>query len=291
MRYVQLRAFHYVAITGGFSRAAEVLHLTQPAISDQVRNLEIEYDVRLFNREKKQITLSESGKKLFEITRRMFEVENEALALLSESQTIKSGRLSIGADSTFHITDILAQFRKEYPDIFISVSGGNTETVIESLNNYEADVGVGVLSEIPNERDYDVVNLGTTPITAFTSIESEFSNLKSVRMKELAKLPLVMREQKSKTRAKFQELADKLGIEVSIQIEAEGREAVREIVASSGGIGIVSEAEFGRDPRFVKIPITDAELVMDEAIICLSKRKESRLIRAFMQVANNFVAG
>ncbi len=289
VRYVQLRAFHYVAVTGGFSRAAELLHLTQPAISDQVRNLEIEYDVRLFNREKKQITLSESGRKLFDITRRMFEIENEALELLSQSQAMKSGQLSIAADSTYHITEIIEQFRREYPNIFVSVSGGNTEAVIDSLNNYEADVGVGLLSEIPNSREFDVISLGSTPIIAFAAVHSDYGSLKSVRIRDLAKIPLVMRESGSKTRFKVEELADKNGVDLQISIEAQGREAVRELVASSGGVGIVSEAEFGKDSRFVKIPISGAKLVMDEAIISLSKRKDSRLIRAFMRVAKNFL--
>ena len=61
MRYVQLRAFHYVAISGGFSRAAEALRLTQPAISDQVRKLEEQYDIILFNRHKRQISLTGAG--------------------------------------------------------------------------------------------------------------------------------------------------------------------------------------------------------------------------------------
>ena len=73
MRYVQLRAFHNVAIHGGFSRAAEALCLTQPAISDQVRKLEEEYDVLLFDRKKKQVTVTAFGKKLLEITHRLFD--------------------------------------------------------------------------------------------------------------------------------------------------------------------------------------------------------------------------
>ena len=66
MRYVQLRAFHNVAIHGGFSRAAEALFLTQPAISDQIRKLEEQYDVLLFNRHKKQVKLTTAGEALLE---------------------------------------------------------------------------------------------------------------------------------------------------------------------------------------------------------------------------------
>ena len=92
MRYVQLRAFHNVAIHGGFSRAAEALSLTQPAVSDQVRKLESEYDVLLFSRQKKQITLTDFGKKLLEITHRMFDVEDQAHVLLSESRALGSAQ-------------------------------------------------------------------------------------------------------------------------------------------------------------------------------------------------------
>ena len=74
MRHAQLRAFHNVAVHGGFSRAADAMNLTQPALSDQVRKLEAEYDVRLFDRTRKQIAITEAGTRLLEITRRLFEV-------------------------------------------------------------------------------------------------------------------------------------------------------------------------------------------------------------------------
>ena len=288
MRYVQLRAFHYVAISGGFSRAAETLHLTQPAISDQVRKLETEYDVRLFNRDKKQISLTPAGEKLFDITRRLFEVEEQAMELLSETRSVKSGKLAIIADSAHHVTDIIEPFREKYPDVFISIQGGNTEKVIASLASYEADIGV--LGDIPTGREYEVLKLSSTPIVAFVRAESEISKLESIKIQSLAKLPLVLREPGSKTRENFEKFAANSGIDLQVKIEAEGREAVREIVASGEGVGIVSESEFGKDPRFVKIPISNANMIMDEALISLRERQESRLIRAFMQVARQVVA-
>lgn len=72
MRHTQLRAFHHVAITGGFTRAAEVMHLTQPAVSDQVRKLEQEYDTRLFERHKSSVELTAQGHRLLDITHRFF---------------------------------------------------------------------------------------------------------------------------------------------------------------------------------------------------------------------------
>nr|WP_306265609.1 LysR substrate-binding domain-containing protein [Pararhizobium sp. IMCC3301] len=283
MRYVQLRAFHYVATHGGFSRAAEALHLTQPAISDQVRKLESEYDVRLFNRNRKQVTVTSAGQKLLELTRRMFEVESQALELLSESRALKSGRLNIMADSAHHMLDILGSFRINYPDIFVSIRVGNSEAVIDALNTYEADIGI--LGDVPEGRDFEVVHLNSTPIIAFAPKTSNFASKASISFSELAKMPLVLREKGSKTRAKLEEFASANNIKLEVRIEAEGREAVREIVAAGAGVGVVSEAEFGGDHRLCKIMIKDANITMDEALICLRERLDSKLIRTFMPFA------
>jgi LysR family transcriptional regulator, low CO2-responsive transcriptional regulator len=289
MRYVQLRAFHYVAICGGFSRAAEELYLTQPAISDQVRKLEEEYDVLLFNRHKKQVVLTPIGDRLLEITRRLFDNEQQALELLSESRALRSGTLRIVADSAHHLLHTLAHFREKHPGVRISVRSGNTETVIESLYRYEADIGV--LGEVPAGRDFEYVKLNSTPIIAFVSARHPLAGRRSLALGDLAGLPLVMRERGSKTRKKLEEAAAAAGVDLQPAIEAEGREAVREIVASGAGIGFVSAAEFGEDARLVPIEIEGADaLPMDEALICLRDRRSGKLVQAFFDIARGFAA-
>ena len=201
MRYVQLRAFHNVAVHGGFSRAAEALHLTQPAISDQVRKLEVEYDIRLFDRQRKQIRVTDAGKKLLEITYRLFEVEQQALDYLSETQTLRTGQLNIVADAAHHILHVLTPFRRSNPGVFISVHGGNTETAIERLQSYEADIGV--VGDVPANREFETVKLNSSPIVAFTARTGPLSKQKSTTFKELMRHPLVLRETGSKTRAKL----------------------------------------------------------------------------------------
>lgn len=285
MRYVQLRAFHHVAICGGFSRAAEMLFLTQPAISDQVRKLEEEYDILLFNRHKKQVTLTEAGHRLLEITRRMFDVEQQALELLSESRALRAGTLRIVADAAHHLLHVLGRFRQIYPGIRILLQAGNTESVIGSLYSYEADIGV--LGEVPKSRDFEVVRLNSTPIVAFVATNHPLAQRASLSLPELADLPLVMRERGSKTRQKLEERAGETGIQLRPTIEAEGREAVREIVASGGGVGFVSAAEFGQDGRLARIPIDAPEMLMDEALICLRERSGGKLVQVFLEIARS----
>lgn len=289
MRYVQLRAFHHVAVCGGFSRAAEELGLTQPAMSDQVRKLEEEYDVLLFNRHKKQVFLTPQGEKLLEITRRMFDNEHQALELLSEQRALRSGTLRIMADSAHHLLHILASFRERYPGVRISVRAGNTESVLAALSAYEADIGV--LGDVPESRDLNALRLNVTPIVAFSALTHPAAKRPSLRLADLETLPLVLRENGSKTRRKLEDAANAAGLSLIPAIEAEGREAVREIVASGAGIGFVSEAEFGADARLVRIPLEDAgNLTMEEALVCLRERKGGKLIQAFFQIARELTA-
>jgi aminoethylphosphonate catabolism LysR family transcriptional regulator len=285
MRYVQLRAFHHVAVHGGFSRAAEAMFLTQPAVSDQVRKLEEEYDVLLFNRHKKQVTLTEAGQRLLEITRRMFDIEQQALELLSESRALRSGTLRIVADAAHHMLHILTRFRETYPGISISLQSGNTETVVSNLYSYEADIGV--LGGAPSGRDFELVRLNATPIVAFVAADHHLATRTSLTIAELAREPLVMRERGSKTRQKLEERAAELGIELRPAIEAEGREAVREIVAAGGGVGFVSAAEFGQEGRLVRIPIDGPEMLMEESLICLKERAGGKLVSAFIETARS----
>jgi len=283
MRYVQLRAFHYVAVSGGFSRAADKLNLTQPAISDQVRKLEAEYDIRLFNRQKKQVQLTEKGKILLDMTHRMFDVENQALEFLSESLAEHAGTLRIIADSAHHMTQVLAQFRHEFPEVFVSVSSGNSDQVVEQLNRYEADIGV--LGILPDARNHEVVKLDSSPIVAFAPVDSAYAQKTSVSMKQLANWPLVLRENGSRTRSQLEQQAATTGVVLTASIEAEGREAVRLIVSDGGGVGVVSEAEFGQHQGLAKIPIHDMQMTMNESIICLRERRHSKLIQGFMALA------
>lgn len=284
MRYVQLRAFHHVAISGGFSRAAEQLRLTQPAISDQVRGLEQAYDILLFDRKRRQVRLTQAGERLLDITRRLFDTEQQALELLSESRALRAGHLRIVADAAHHLLGVLAAFREKHPGVRVTIRAGNTESVVANLQSYDADIGI--LGEVPLGREFEVVELNSTPIIAFAAKGHPAARRRSMSFAELLDYPLILREEGSKTRKKLEEGAALAGASLPPSVEAEGREAVREIVASGAGIGFVSRAEFGDDPRLVAITIEGPVMLMDEAMICLKERAGGKLVSAFFEIAS-----
>jgi aminoethylphosphonate catabolism LysR family transcriptional regulator len=283
MRYSQLKAFHDVALHGGFSRAAEVVRQAQPALSEHVRRLEQDYDVLLFHRDRKHVRLTPTGEDLFVLTKRLFEVEHQIGDFLSESRAALDGTLRIIVDSAHHVTDTLRRFQGRHPHVFVSLRTGNTEDVLSALRTYDAEIGI--IGSVGPGREFDVLDLGATPIIAIAARGYVPAGTRPLSLRELAAYPLVFREQGSKTRQKLEEEAARQRVVLTPAIEVEGREAMREVVAAGAGIGFLSEAEFGDDARLVKVALRDVEMAMSETMVYLAQRRDLRLIRAFMDLA------
>ena len=240
----------------------------------------------LFHRERKRVHLTQAGENLFRLTKHYFEIEQQIAEFMSETRTAVDGTLRIIADSAHHVTDILSAFRKRYPDVVVSLRTGNSDEVLEELRAFNAEVGVA--GSLSPGKDMATLNLGDTPIIAFAARGLLPPDQTSVTLRELAGLPLIFRETGSKTRQKLEVAATDKGVILTPAIEAEGRETVREVVASGAGVGFVSEAEFGHDERLVKITLEDMDLRMDESIVHLAQRAEVKVIRAFMEFARTF---
>ena len=281
MRHGQLRAFHFVALHGGFSRAARALNISQPSVSDQVRQLEQQHDTLLFHREARQVRMTQTGEALFRLTSEMFEVEDRIRTLFDESRAQLSGTLRIVADAALHITDAVRQFRFSHPNVLVSIRTGNTEDLLKRLRSYEADVGV--VGSKMEAQDFDSVDLGRSPILALVAKGYLPAGEGSLSFADLPKHPLIFREAGSRTRARVEDEAARFKITLSPVIEVEGREALREMVASGAGIGFVSEAEFGHDQRLSAVPFKDVALGMSESLVTLSARRDVPMIRSFLR--------
>ncbi len=283
MRHSQLRAFHQVALLGGFSRAAEALGLTQPAVSEQVRKLEQDHDTLLFHRDRRQVRLTEAGAALLRLTRPYFEAEAQIAEHLSQSGAAVAGELRVIADAAHHVTGLLRQVRARYPQITITLRGGNTGEILDELRAYNAEIGV--MGDVAPGADMDAIPLGGSEIVAFAGAGLLPPSTSALPLADLLRLPLVFRESGSKTRQKIEEEAARQGLRLVPAMVAEGREAVRELVASGAGIGFVSRAEMGADDRLHPIRIEGTALRMEETLVCLSQRRDVRLIRAVMEMA------
>ncbi|MDE3027992.1 MAG: LysR family transcriptional regulator [Paracoccaceae bacterium] len=283
MRYTQIRAFHQVAVHGGFSRAARQTGQSQPTLSDQVRRLEQDYDVLLFRRDGRRVQLTEAGEALHQMTKRFFDVEDQIAQQLSQSRAVLSGNLRIMADSAIHVVPTLAAFRRRYPQVLVQVRAGNSAQVLESLRNY--DVEFGVLGSLEPTPDLDIHGLGATPIVAISSAGLGLAIPEVVTFEELAHVPLVFRERGSQTRLRVETEARRQGVTLRPALEVTGREAMREVVGTGLGVGFISDAEIGHDPRIRRHRLDVPALVMTESLINLTARCDLPLIRAFLREA------
>ena len=279
MRHAQLKAFHAVAVHGGFSRAAEALGLTQPAVSDHVRKLEESYGVQLFTRAPAGVSLTDMGRKLFAIAERLFEAETEAVELLSRGRTLEEGQITIGADAASHILPEIARFRLKHPKLSVRLVTGNSAQLLRRLEDFSIDIAV--TAERPSEPSFLARRLRSDRLVAVVQRSSRLSRLKQVAFAELVKLPLILREEGSMTRRLLLEEAALRGLTLSGTIEIESREAAREAAAQGLGLAIMSQGELVPDGRLAVLAIPDWQTEMEEWMICLRSRSALHVIRSF----------
>lgn len=289
INHAHLRAFNAVAIHGSYTRAAEVLHVSQPTLSAHVKELEQRYSIKLFERRGRGVELTEFGKSVLAITQRLFQTELEVEELLISARELVTGQLRVGADSPYHIIPILALFHGRYPGIHISISFGNSDQLQKSLISSKCDVAV--LPNIPTDDErVHAVALSPDQLVVFVNQSHPWAKRRSIRLEELKDQRLILREAGSNTRALFVNALEQNGVRIDDVMEIGSREGVREAVAAGLGVGVVSESEFGCDSRLHALHVGDAKLEDVEYVACLRGRRNMRVVSAFFDLLQDFVA-
>jgi len=288
MTHAQLKAFHAVAQSGGFSKAGEKLSLTQPAISDHIAKLEQTCGTQLFIRTRREAALTEFGRRLFGLTERLFETETQIEELVSRARKLEEGNLTVGADAAVHILPLISSFRERYPGVAVKLFGGNSAVLLERLDRFEIDFAVASIQ--PTEARYGMLLLRENRLVALASKKAPL-RAKSIDLATLTKHPIVLREQGSMTRTLFLDEIARRKLSLSSVTEIDSREAVSEAVAQGLGIGIVSESEIVPDSRMQQIIIADWNVVMREWLVWLAARSELKLLAAFLDIARGREVG
>ncbi|QFU01144.1 HTH-type transcriptional activator CmpR [Halomonas sp. THAF5a] len=282
LSHAQLRAFHAVAVHGSFTRAAERLCLSQPAVSDQVRKLEERFGVSLLRRSRRTVALTDLGERLLGITQRLFAAADEAESLLAGARDLQSGKLTLAVDSSMHVRRFIARFQARHPGVRFQLMTGNTDAALSRLFEHRADFAV--LGRTVEDPRLLSVELSRAPLIAFVPTDHPWARWRSIRLADLARAPLVLRERGSMTRQGLEAELRAAGMALTPAIEAEGREAVFELVAAGLGVGIVSAAEAGHHPDMHRLAIEDSGHCMTETLVCLRQQSERRLVAAFLEV-------
>lgn len=280
-----LRSFHYVALQGSFSRAARVMNVTQPTLSQQVKLLEQTYGLRLLERTGRGVQPTTIGKALFEVTHRLFEIEQEAAELLTGAKRLTSGRILIGADGPFHVVPLIRRFQQLHPGPEVNLSLGNSTAVLADLLSTKLDVVL--VADLPGDSRLFAVPLRRDPVLALLPAGHALARRRALQLQDLSGELLIMREFGSVTRKVVERGFAEADLVPGRMMEIGSREAVREAVAAGIGIGFVSASETMPDPRVALLPIHGVRMDIDEYAVCLRERRNLATVKAFLQVAQD----
>jgi aminoethylphosphonate catabolism LysR family transcriptional regulator len=282
VNFNQLRSFYAVAQEMSFTKAAKLLHVGQPTLTVQVRALEERYGVELFLRSARGLQLSSTGEALFSIAKQIFLHEEQAVELLRSTNGQVAGQLRVGTVGPYFVMKLLAQFRHAFPLVQVRLDSDNSEGVMRKILDSVTDVAItGNCIEDP--RLY-ACRLGSHEVRIFVNREHPWSQLHSVKLRQLDGQPMIMREVGSMTRNAIEATMAQHGVRPAAVMEVP-REAVREAVLEGLGVGIVSEAEFRAHPDLHALRISDHPSFTESYVICLHARRFSRPIAAFLELA------
>jgi DNA-binding transcriptional LysR family regulator len=240
----KLRVFCAVAETKSFSKASELIHLTQPAVSLQIQAMEELYETRLFDRSGNSINLTPAGEILYKRAKEILALYAEAQQNISEITGSIKGSLSIGASSTignYLLPHIIAAFKKKVPQVNISLFVSNTKIITERLNAGEIDIAL-VEGDVSKQR-FSVETLLSDELVVIMSPAHPWAERRGLSAIELTKEPLILREEGSGTRQIILKHLEEHGIkldQLKIALVVGSTEAIKGAVEEGLGVSIMS---------------------------------------------------
>ncbi|MHB8843622.1 MAG: selenium metabolism-associated LysR family transcriptional regulator [Nitrospirota bacterium] len=240
----KLRVFCAVAETKSFSKASELIHLTQPAVSLQIQAMEELYETRLFDRSGNTINLTPAGEILYKRAKEILALYAEAQQNISEITGAIKGSLSIGASSTignYLLPHIIAAFKKKVPQVNISLVVSNTKIITERLNAGEIDIAL-VEGDVSKQR-FSVETLISDELVVIMSPAHPWAERRNLPAIELTKEPLILREEGSGTRQIIIKHLEEHGMkldQLKIALVMGSTEAIKGAVEEGLGVAIMS---------------------------------------------------
>jgi len=286
--FSQLRAFEAVTRTGSFTKAAERLHVTVPAVSLQIRQLEREHGVRLFDRVGRRVRLTPAGEALRQYADRIFTLAHDAERALQGADDFRGTRLRVAATPTtagYYLAPFWKRLRRRYPGMQLEVSVHNTRTVRQRLLAFEDDLGM--LGGATEDGPLIVRPFARDVMVAIVSPEHPWARRKSVTLRALGREPLILREPGSAGRDRLERSLRTAGIEPRAVMEMTSTEAIKQAVEANGGVGILARAVVARDVRgghLRALPVRGGNLTLELAFAYHRERADSPLLRAVLDV-------
>jgi DNA-binding transcriptional LysR family regulator len=285
MNYTQIRSFNAVTKHLSFTKAAKILSVSQSAISEQVKSVESRFKIKLFIRNGNGISLTDYGKKLYDITKDIDDIHEQALNLLKSSNKLTSGTLNIGTVAPIHLMPILSKFSQKFPKINCNIVFGNSVQIKGKLLSKEIDIGI--LADLTDQSQLYSKPLIRDKLLLFASVKNSISKKKTISFKEVVNETFIVREKGSQTRALVERELLHLGIKKKLYTIG-SREGIFEAVKNNMGVGFVYSTEKIDLPNVNFVKLSNTNFYATEYVCCLTKRYDFNAIKAFFDIVPSF---
>ena len=293
MEIRQLRAFVSIAELGTFTAGAQRVHVTQAAISMQIRQLENELGARLFVRAPRKVMLTEAGEQLLSRARQILRDHDAALEEIADLTGAERGRLRVGSASAMVTTDVLPKLlrdvRRQHSRADITVASGTSESLVQLILGGELDVA---FVSLPVEaRGINTERLNQDQLVAIASPQHRLAKQKTIDAFTLAGEKLILGERGGNTRRLIDQFFAQAGVTLHVSMELSRQQAIRRMVEEDMGVGIVplhtvrEEVEKG---KLVRWWIEGAQINWELGIARLTGGYESPITQTFITLARKY---
>lgn len=284
----RLQVFFTVAKQLSFTKAAELLFMTQPAVTFQVKQLEEHFNTRLFERSHGKISLTPAGELALDYAERILNLTGEMEARISELTGQVSGPLLIGASTTiaeYMLPQLLGEFKRLHPETQARLTVANSETIENRVADHTLDIG---LIESPSHHPNLITHVCCEDeLVMICAPFSPLANLGSVSPQQVAQQPYITRESGSGTRECIDDFFRLNGVnldEINFSMELGSREAIKGAVAAGLGVAVVSSTTVDKEVRLGELVIVhiDPPLRRQLSLVYPQEKFRSKLLQSFL---------
>jgi DNA-binding transcriptional LysR family regulator len=280
----QLKVFESVARHLNYTRAANELHLTQPAVSMQVRQLEDSLGVPLFEQIGKRIHLTAAGEEVLGYSRAISQQLEELEAVVNRLKGVRGGRLRISVATTanYFIPTLLGRFSQRYPDITVSLDVTNRQTLLRQLA--ENTVDLVVMGRPPAEADVEAVPFKDNPLVVVAPPDHPLAGKKRIPLLRLQQETFLVREPGSGTRVAQERFFNERGMHLQTGMEVGSNEAIKQSVQAGLGLGLLSRATIEQElalKRLVELDVADFPIMRHWYVVHRKGKRLSAAAEAF----------
>ena len=290
--------FIEVASNLSFSKAGEVLFISQPAISKHIKALEAHYKTTLFERKGNSIQLSQGGKLLLHRLKEAKKIQNQLEFELSvlKDQLKAKGQLKLGASTTvalYIIPKILSAFHQKYPEVKISLLNRNTDTIVKAL--VDGDIDIGIVEGKKKNSAILYQPFVTDEVVAVCSAKSAIAKKRSLTIEDIKHYPVVLREQGSGTLAALKYNLEKSGVklsELNVSVRLAGTEALKNFLREDNCLGFLPKGSVLkelRDGDLVAVHIEKFQIVRNFFFIQRHGTDSNELNKTFIRFCKSEV--